>query len=146
MVGRLTRQTPIARSKHRLLQWGGNQRHCGDHNKTRPPGHLAGKQLEDDIMKKSDQFRAEIVRRGFLTEMECEWKGQPHKRNTLEKIQLKEKRRGLRLYTMEGYRKDSVYFQRFVYLAGIDNGVYWAIRCPSTVETIDEAIAPFKWL
>jgi len=100
-------------------------------------------------MKKSDQFKAEIIRRGFMVEMECGWKGQPHKRNTIEKIRLKEKRPGLRLYTMEGYRKysrDCVYFQRFVYLAGVDNGVYWAIRCPSTVETIDEAIAPFQWL
>lgn len=92
---------------------------------------------------KKDLYREEVRRRGFLTEMETGFAGQPRRLNRTEVMKLKERRRGLRLYVLEGWRKysrNTVYYQKFVYLAGVDNGVYWAIRCPSTVSDIDEAI------
>lgn len=92
---------------------------------------------------KKRQYLNEIKARGFETEFRTGFAGSPASRDSVETIKLAESRRGLRLYELEGWKKYSrhtVYHTRFVYLAGIDRGVYWAIRCPSTVTNIAEAL------
>jgi len=91
-----------------------------------------------------DLFKQEIERRNFETSFRTGFKGAPSRQDRTEEISIQEKRRGLRLYVADGWKKYSrhcVYPCRLVYLAGIDRGTYWAIRCPSSVKSIDEALA-----
>ena len=94
------------------------------------------------LVKKS-RYLKEIENRGFMVTMRTGYAGNPARTDREAAAKLIESRRGLRLYVLEGFRKYSrncVYFQRFVYLSGVDRGIYWAIRCPSTVKNIAQAL------
>ena len=91
-----------------------------------------------------DKYLNEIKSRGFETEFRTGFKGAASRQDRTESIKMDESRKGLRLYTVDGWKKysrNTVYPCRLVYLAGVDRGVYWAIRCPSTVKNIDQALA-----
>jgi len=90
-----------------------------------------------------DKYFQEIKNRGFEVGFSTGYKGEPWSKSKEVEIELVEKRRGLRLYVLDDWKKYSryvVYHCRLVYLAGVERGDYWAIRCPSTVTTIDEAL------
>jgi len=94
--------------------------------------------------KMKNLYRQEIENRGFETSFISGFKGAPSRQDRIEEIGLTESRRGLRLYVADGWKKYSrncVYPVRLVYLAGVDRGQYWAIRCPASVKTIDQALA-----
>ena len=90
-----------------------------------------------------DRYFQEIKNRGFEVGFSTGYKGEPWSKSKEVEIECVEKRRGLRLYVLEGWKKYSrnvVYSCRLVYLAGVERGNYWAVRCPATVTTIDEAL------
>ncbi|MGD9156938.1 MAG: hypothetical protein PVG39_00900 [Desulfobacteraceae bacterium] len=95
-------------------------------------------------MTKTDQkYYQAVIDRGFEVEFQTGYKDEPWSKAKLLKMKIEESKRGYRLFVLEGWKKYSrqhVYFQRFVYLAGVECGQYWAIRCPATVTTIKEAI------
>lgn len=90
-----------------------------------------------------DKFFNEIENRGFETGFDTGYKNESWAKSKHVEIECIEKRRGLRLYKLDSWKKYSrncVYPCTLVYLAGVERGEYWAVRCPSTVDSINEAL------
>lgn len=90
-----------------------------------------------------DKYAKAIEDKGYETTFMTGYRGEAWSKAQELSMKLEEKRRGLRLYVLDGWKKysrNSVYHTRLVYLAGVIKGNYWVVRCPGTVTTIDEAL------
>jgi hypothetical protein len=98
-------------------------------------------------MNKTDKkYIKAIENRGFELSFPTGWPGYSWKQAGTAELKLIEKKKGYRLYGIEGKRKYSrrvSWFVKIRYLVGCEHGQYWCNRVPSTIDTIDDAI---EWL
>jgi len=87
-----------------------------------------------------------IKKRGFETSFATGFKNEPWSKAKEIKMNLIDTRKGYRSYHIEGWKKysrNTVYHCAKTYIAGVDNGQYWANQIPGTILTIDVAL---DWL
>lgn len=97
-----------------------------------------------------DKYRNELEQRAGEHRWELSfmtgYKGDGWAKAQEVSVEETERKRGVRLYAIEGWKKYSrnqSYFTSHRYLAGIDSGEYWAVRLPGNINNISDG---FAWL
>ena len=90
------------------------------------------------------KLRQEIDNRNFITTWENGFPGDGWAKAKTEEIELMDNDGKMALFGADSWRKYSrnvSYPIKLRYLAGREDGQYWAVRVPSTVDSVGDAIA-----